>query len=287
MKREVVQVTGATPFSRGRGPELETLPKKRVVFPAAGVAAGPGGIIGRSPVTPELEADRTIASFAVTRFRLEAPSLLSGITWKKITVDRPTIIMSLTTETPSTTVQAPCIILYNYGKIPDERLVAAQSLTAERGGICLLSQPGEWYLAAWAEDLEQAQYLDCLQFDASNPHVADRFLRQPGVNVQTETHYALTDNTVATLIPFGGRYVRAVTVQNVPPMGAAGEVVRYVVGQPSTTLVAGAAWTGNGFRLLVNGSVSFEGDALTRFGLYAVMESASAAALEVVRYLDR
>jgi len=285
--RKVVRAVGASnPFPSSRSlPSLESIPVRRAPFPTEGKPANIGGLLGRAPFTPGPLIRDAIASEAVGRFVLPvAASLLApDVAWKKLRVERPTIVMSLTVDSPGETLNGNFgpRIYYNYGKIPDT-LVQAQRSTAM--GTCFLSNPGDWWLRVEPPDLEDDfPDVDCLLVDASHPEVARWYLDQPGCNLCNETNVDL-DAVSATLIPFG-RYARAVTVQNVPPAaGGAGDVVRYVVGQNAISLNTGA-WTGVGFRLLVNGSVTFSGKALNGFGIYACTEAA-AGAVEVVRYLD-
>jgi hypothetical protein len=279
-------VGGSKPFPRsGLEPSVETVVVTPVRFPTEGKASNLGGVLGRAPFTPRPLLESAIASEAVGRFVLRHGTLVNpDIGWKKLNVERPTIVMSLTTDTPGEVllnVDGPRII-YNYGKIPDS---IDQAQRSSNVGTCFLSNAGAWYLRHDPPDLEDTYpEIDCLLIDASNPEVARRFLEQPGVNFAFEENFNLTE-AAATAIPFG-RYARAVTVQNVPPSGSAGGEVRYCIGQPALYLNNGA-WTGVGFRLLLNGSVTFSGKALTTFGIYACSETAGVAtAVEVVRYMD-
>ncbi len=290
MTHKVFRPIGALPpFSRGSLPQLETVPVKLERFPLQGRQPQVGSSVGRAPFTPKPLLDDSIASQPVGRFVLPPPNFVAGSQWKKLQVDRPTIVMALTVDTPGE-VQAQATgprILYNYAKVPD---VDAQAQRSQACGTCFLSNPGTWWLKTSRDNVEDPQYsIDCLLIDASHPEVARRFLEQPACDVVYEHQYAVPDNTAAVYIPFD-RYARAVTIQNVPPapLGvlAAGEVVRYVIGQAASVLVTGGAWTGNGFRLLVNGSATFSGKALNTFGLYVCSESATPSALEVALYTD-
>jgi len=279
---KVEPISASKPFSRGSGPQIETIPVQPVVYPKQGKPSVLSGVPGRAPFTPDPLVRDSIASEAVGRFVLPHGGLLNGTAWKKLNVERPTIVMALTVDTPGILDATGPRILYNYGKIPD---TDQQAQTSQCVGTCFLSNPGVWYLKAVPNDLESSYDIDCILIDASHPEVARRMLDQPGCDFVIEENLSGLTSAVATLVSFG-RYARAVTVQNVPPIGAAGEVVRYVIGQPDTELVTAGAWTGAGFRLLVNGSVTFSGKHLNTFGIYACSESATAANLEVARFMD-
>lgn len=279
-----VQIVGArSPEPAGKGPRIESLIVPRVKFPIATRPPAIGGVIGRSPITPDQLVSSGAASEQVGRFVLPKVGTLFApdTAWKKLNIDRPMIVMSLNVNDSGILSPIGPVIRYNYGKIPQQ---LSESQVSERTGICFLSNPGTWFLKAIQADVEDDNdNLDCLLIDASNPEVASRFLRQPGVNVINEFNVPVTSAAVPVSIPTGGRFTREVTIQNVPPAGGAGQELRYALSDSPQPYLAGG---GVGFRLLVNGSATFSGNGLTRGVILVMLEAAGATNVEVAQFRD-
>jgi hypothetical protein len=274
------------PFPRGSGPAVESIPVRRHPFPTASKAPAMGGLLGRSPITPEKLIRDEVASEQVGRFVLPFLGTAALTPWVKLNVERPTILMSLGVERRGTLISTGPEILYNYGKIPDPDGVSWSSVqVSERTGICFLAQAGTWWLRN-NEDPENGASLDCLLIDASNPEVAAKYLRQPGVNWEFQFNTRINDDTIEYVIPTGGRYTRAVTIQNVPDVDGISATLRIGVNTPPGYLNNGV-FQGRGLRLLVNGSMTFSHDDLCRGSIIVSLEAAGASALETVQYRDR
>lgn len=260
------------PWSADHGQaRIRTIPVKPFVFPQTNKPSVLGGVLGTAPFTPREILRKTAASEQVGTIDLPTNA------WILIDIERPTILES---TIPDNNADGP-IIAYNYGEIPPVGSLRFQ--ISERTGICFLSNPGKWFV----NNISAIASIRCKLMDASNPEVAARFLRQPGVNVVTEGNAALTDATTNTLIRAASRFRRAITLQNVPSdASGTSTAIRFSIDQPTTYLVIAGVWTGKGHRLTTNGAVTLTGDALGRGDIFAVLESAGAASVEFTEYRD-
>ena len=266
-----------SPFARGSGPSIESLPVKSRPFPESARATTMGGILGRAPVTPGILSGRAVPSFSVTTMTLPVN------VWTPIDVERSSLLFSLDTDTD----EAGPVYFYAYGRIPSRTTPAltAETQVSERGGVCLLSNPGRWFVYNFGGANPIARTVQVI--DADNPQVADRLLRRSGVNYINESNVTLNDPTITYQVAVGPSVWReAITIQNVPTLAGASAPVRLSLDKPSAYLVTAGAWTGVGFRLLVNGTITLSAKALARGNIFACLEAAGVAQLEWAEFRD-